>query len=343
MDETTGLPPTEPSSTEPSSTEPSPTGPSSIDRAVTGDAAPDEGVTGAALGRWGELTDGDLPTRMLVLGVARRDGTIRAAEVFPVAEACSRSPEQVRSCLRRLVAEGLFVREGVGQRAVYRATEAGLAALGASAERTRLAYVQDRAGRDWDGSWHLAAFAVPEARRPARDALRHHLGELGGAPVHNGLYVSPHPWEKDVAAQAERLGVGAHLTLATTRVLSIGGGDEPRALARRLWALDELAARYRDFLSRWSHVPGGLEQMRRAQVALPDEAFLPGALAMGLAYVSCFDADPLLPPELLPQPWPGSEARDVIVRSRRLALQIRAEADRPALFSTFDDVIGALP
>ncbi|HEY8527512.1 MAG TPA: PaaX family transcriptional regulator C-terminal domain-containing protein [Acidimicrobiales bacterium] len=289
------------------------------------------------------ISGGDLPTRLLVLGMAHEDGTIRADEVFPVAEACARSPEQVRSCLRRLVAEGLFVREGVGQSAVYRATEDGLAALGASAERTRLAHVQDRAGRAWDGSWHLAAFAIPEARRPARDALRDHLGGLGGAPVHNGLYVSPHAWEKDVTAEAERLGVAEHLTLAATRTLTVGGVREPTALARRLWPLDELAARYRDFLDRWSHVPEGLAQLRRARQPLPDSAFLPGALAMGVAYAACFEADPLLPPELLPQPWPGRAARDLMVRSRRLALEIRAEHDRPPLFRAYDDVIAALP
>ena len=38
--------------------------------------------------------------RVLVLGVARRDGTIVAAELYPVAEACARSPENRRpSCV----------------------------------------------------------------------------------------------------------------------------------------------------------------------------------------------------------------------------------------------------
>jgi phenylacetic acid degradation operon negative regulatory protein len=302
-------------------------------------------TTGAAdlAGAHGRLTDGDLPTRVLVLGVARHDGTIRAADVFPVADACARSPEQVRSCLRRLVAEELFVREGVGQSAVYRATHAGLAALGASAHRIRLSHVQDRPGQGWDGHWHLAAFAIPEARRPARDALRDHLGKLGGAPVHNGLYVSPRTWHKEVTAEADRLAVAAHVTLATSRALSIGGVDEPAALAARLWPVDELAGRYRRFLDRWGKVPEGLERMRRGQAALPDSAFLPGSLAMSVAYMTCFDADPLLPPELLPQPWPGSEARALIVRSRRLALDIRAAQDRPALFRAFDDLIDELP
>jgi phenylacetic acid degradation operon negative regulatory protein len=64
---------------------------------------------------------------------------------------------------------------------------------------------------------------------------------------------------------------------------------------------------------------------------------------MGLAYRACFEADPLLPAELLPQPWPGREARELLVTSRRLALRIRAGSGRPPLFATFDDLVDALP
>jgi phenylacetic acid degradation operon negative regulatory protein len=289
-----------------------------------------------------DIAGGDLPTRMLVLGLARHDGSILAADAFPVADACGRSPERVRSCLRRLVAEGLFTRQGQGQRAVYRATEAGLAALGASTARARLAHIQDAAGRAWDRRWHLAAFAIPEARRGARDALRDHLVRLGGAAIHNGLYASPHPWEKDVNGETERLGVSEHVTLAATDDLALGGVSEPTALAARLWPIERLAARYQAFVDRWRHVPADLADMRRRHQTLPDSAFLPGALAMGLAYQACFDDDPLLPRELLPHPWPGRAARDLLVRSRRLALEIRAEHNRPALFRSFDDLIDAL-
>ena len=47
-----------------------------------------------------------IPTRLLVLGMAHEDGTILASEVYPVAEACQQSPDQVRSCFRRLEARG---------------------------------------------------------------------------------------------------------------------------------------------------------------------------------------------------------------------------------------------
>ena len=283
------------------------------------------------------LGDSELTTRMLVLGAARHGGAIVAAEAFAVAETCGRTSEQVRSCLRRLVSEGLFAREGVGQRAVYTPTESGLAALGAFAERTRLAFRQDSAREPWDGRWRLVAFAVPEARRAARDALRDHLCRLGGAPIQGGLYVSPHPWGRLVSDAVDRLRVAAYVTHATTDALTVGRVSDPTALAARLWPVERVAERYRTFVDRWSGVPAALAELRDHHQRLPDRAYLPGSIAMALAYSSCFDADPLLPPEMLPQPWPGREARDLLLRSRRLALELRDEHEGPALFRAFDD------
>ncbi len=284
-----------------------------------------------------------VPTRLLVLGMAHEDGTVHAAEVFPVAAACGQGAEQVRSCFRRLVGEGLFTRHGAGQGARYEATAAGVAAMGSTMERHRLAYAQDAAGRGWDRHWHLAAFAVPEANRAARDGLRDRLLELGGAAVHNGLYLSPHPWEKDVRADAERLGIEAHVTLASTDDLEIGGISDPRDLTRHLWPIDDLATGYQRFVEAFRDVPASLDGMRRRHERLPDAAFLPGAFAMAVAFQRCFERDPLLPPELLPRPWPGRAARELLVKSRRLAVRMREAHGKPALFRGFDDLIESIP
>jgi phenylacetic acid degradation operon negative regulatory protein len=285
-----------------------------------------------------------IPTRVLVLGMAHEDGTILIDELLPVADACGLTPDQVRSCLRRLVAEGLFDREGARRATKFVATAKGLAELGLSLERTRLAYVQDSAGRGWDRQWRLVAFAVPERDRAARDAFRDHLIELGGAPIQGGLYVSPHAWHKDVAAEAERLSIADVVTLATSDDLEVGGERDPRKLAISLWPIEALAARYAAFNERFDGVPQLLADMRGKHERLPDAQFLPGALAMGVAFQECFNDDPLLPPELLPRPWPGRAARELLLMSRRLALNIRRGQGRPALFrANFDDAVESIP
>jgi phenylacetic acid degradation operon negative regulatory protein len=134
---------------------------------------------------------GGVPTRLLVLGMAHDDGSVHAAELFGVAEACGIGAETTRSCLRRLVRDGLFERGGEGREAVYAATAAGRAVMQQAHRRHLLAYAQDAAGRGWDRRWRLVAFAIPEARRAARDTFRDRLLALGGAAVQPGLYLSP--------------------------------------------------------------------------------------------------------------------------------------------------------
>lgn len=289
------------------------------------------------------ITTVEIPTRVLVFGMARADGSIAADELYDVAEACGQSDEQVRSCVRRLVHEGLLTREGTGRAAIFRTTEAGDDLRLGSLRRHELAYRQDRVGQGWDGRWHLVAFAIPEHRRSARDRLRDRLLDAGGAAVNNGLYVCPHPWDDAVRAHAAELGVVEHLTLATTDDLEVGGVRAARDLARQLWPVDELAASYERFVKEHQHVVPILERLRARHDRISDRDFLPGALAMVIAFQEVFLRDPLLPPELLPRPWPGRAARDLLVTSRRLALRLRQEHERPALFAAFDALVAAGP
>lgn len=289
------------------------------------------------------ITAVEIPTRVLVFGMARPDGTIRAEELYDVAAACGQSDEQVRSCLRRLLAEHLLVREGSGRGAVFRTTPAGDALRLGSLRRHELAYRQDRKGQGWDGHWHLAAFAIPEDKRAARDRLRDRLLDAGGAVINNGLYVSPHRWEDEVRSIATTLEVTDRLSLASTDDLEVGGIRSARELARTLWPIDELAASYTRFVAEHSSVVPVLERLRERHDRISDADFLPGALRMVIAFQQVFLRDPLLPPELLPRPWPGRAARDLLVTSRRLALRLRAEHERPALFAAFDELVSEGP
>ena len=287
--------------------------------------------------------DETIPTRLLVLGMAHRNGSIHAGELYSVIESCGVSVDQLRSQLRRLVSEQLFTRTGEGRDAVFHATPAGTATLTSTMQRHRLAYAQDAAGRGWDRRWRLVAFAIPEARRTDRDAFRDRLLQLGAASIQNGLYVSPHRWEAEVTEAAQRLGIGEYATMGTTDDLEVAGERDPRKLAARLWPLEEIAERYRAFTATYKDVPENLEAMRRRGERIREADFLPGVLHIAIRFNECFDHDPLLPPELLPRPWPGREAREVLARCRRLGVLAREDKSGPALFQVFDDVIALLP
>lgn len=190
-----------------------------------------------------------VPTRLVVHALVREDGTVDGGELYGVAGALGMSDQQVRLCVKRLVAEGRFVQEGRGRRAVLRITgPAGSTGEGAAlvpeAGFVRHAYRQDRGLEPWDGVWHLFAFAVPESARAARDALRDTLTGLGAAPVQGGFYATPNAIGPYVRARAAELNVAAGLTCLSSRDLTVGGTGDPVALAARLWPLDEIAGRY---------------------------------------------------------------------------------------------------
>ena len=206
----------------------------------------------------------DPPTRMLVFGVARHDGSIPAAEVFAVAEACHRSTEQARTRLRRLLAEGLFVRRGVGQRATYHPTDDGLRALAGFGGRPAGPCLGQRLRR-LRRHWHLVAFAVPEARRTAwmRCATS---SALGGAPSTTACTSAP----------TRGQGRGGHRRAARRRRPRDPGPDRPAGRGRRERApragRPPVAHRRRGrplprFLDRWSVALDHMSQMQRQRAA----------------------------------------------------------------------------
>lgn len=173
--------------------------------------------------------DPSVPTRLLVLGLAHRNGDIVQHEVWPVTEACGLTADQVRSCLRRLVTEGLFVRRW-RRSTVYRATDEGSAVLSSMMARHVLYARTLPAGVGTArGAWSRSR--SPSRSAPLATCSAHRLLALGAAPVHNGLYVSPHRWDAEVDDEVRRLGIEEHAPIGTTDDLSVGGVSDPRALA----------------------------------------------------------------------------------------------------------------
>ncbi|WP_436844188.1 PaaX family transcriptional regulator C-terminal domain-containing protein [Streptomyces subrutilus] len=249
-------------------------------------------------------------TRTLVFALVRQDGTVDAGELYSVAEALGMTDQQVRLCVKRLVAEGRFTQEGRGRKARLHAAADPTGAIAPDAEYVRHAYRQDQGLAPWDGTWHLFAFAIPETARQARDALRDSLLHLGAAPLQGGLYVSANAIGEIVEAHARHLGVLPSLTRLTSRDLRIGEEAEPARLAALLWPLQQIAERHEALAA--------LAASRLERLAGPDlptgTERLTYAIELAAAFTAAMEPDPLLPPELLPRPWAGARARALAAR-----------------------------
>ncbi|GGV29974.1 PaaX family transcriptional regulator C-terminal domain-containing protein [Streptomyces spectabilis] len=279
----------------------------------------------------------EIPTRLLVHALVREDGTVDAGELYTVANVLGMSDQQVRLCVKRLVGEGRFTHEGRGRKAVLRAVADVTGSLAPDAAYVRHAYRQDQGLAPWDGTWHLFAFAVPESSRAARDTLRDTLLHLGAAPVQGGLYVCANAVEDLVEAQARHLGVLPSVTFLTSRDLRIGGLDAPRELAASLWPLPEIAERH----DRLAAFAASCLAVLDSATGPTDVERLTLAVTLASAFSAAMEPDPLLPPELLPEPWPGSRARALTARCWARLLHTRSTEGRstPRLFRLYEDAL----
>ncbi|MBW1602273.1 transcriptional regulator [Streptomyces sp. JJ66] len=272
---------------------------------------------------------------MLVHALVREDGTVDAGQLYTVAGVLGMTDQQVRLCVKRLVAEGRFTQEGRGRKATLRALADVTGSLAPDAAYVRHAYRQDAGLAPWDGSWHLFAFAVPESRRTARDTLRDHLRHLGAAPVHGGLYATANPVADLVRAYARHLGVEETLTCLTTTDLRVGSTTAPRELAASLWPLDAIAARHEQLAARAEALLARLDQ----EPGLPNVHRLTAAIALAAEFTTAMEPDPLLPPELLPQPWPGARARRLAADCFARLREPGAADHTPRLFALYADAL----
>lgn len=178
----------------------------------------------------------------------------------------------VRVALSRMVAAGELSADGEGR---YRLTGHLLARQQRqeTGRRPRL--------RRWKGDWLTAM--VPGGARPAaeRAALRERMRRLRLAEVREGVWLRP----DNLSVERDDGCLWGRLRPDTDAV----------ALAGSLWDLDGWAAQATalvDDLAAWRRSPD-----------------LADGFVLSAAVLRHFNADPLLPPDLLPASWPGEPLR----------------------------------
>lgn len=204
--------------------------------------------------------------------------------------------QATRATLTRAVKQGFLDRHQWGRQAFFALTDSTRRLL---ADGARRLYHTDPVRTDWDGTWTLLAFSLPESRRTDRHRLRVRLSWVGFGALRDGLWVAP--GTVDVPAVIADLDV-------TDDVHVFAGPAVPPvrldAMIPEAWDLSAIAERYRTFLARWDR-----------DAPLPHA---PDDLARWLWMVTEWRLllvdDPLLPPAHLPDDWPAVPARAVFDR-----------------------------
>ncbi|MFM9557834.1 MULTISPECIES: PaaX family transcriptional regulator C-terminal domain-containing protein [Streptomyces] len=226
--------------------------------------------------------------------------------------------QAVRSTLTRMVNRGLLRRRREGRRMYFGLTPQATRVL--MDGRTRV-WRQGAVNDDWDGTWTLLGFSLPEAWKRRRHDLRSRLTWSGFGALYSGLWVAP--GNVDIAAAVADLGLTDHVKIFHARA---NEATDVELMIRDTWDLESIAARYVAFDKRWTALLGS--------GADPVDDPIGTRLRLVSDWLWTIRTDPRLPARHLPSEWPARPAEETF---RRLA-ELTASPARHAAHALLDTV-----
>jgi phenylacetic acid degradation operon negative regulatory protein len=205
----------------------------------------------------------------------------------------------LRTSVFRLAQEGWLVAKRDGRRSLYAIEAAALPRLERANRRIYAA-----PGLHWDGRWTLLMAPNGSIDGALRTVLRKELEWDGYAMLAPGLLAHPAPDQGSLADILARTGAAGKVFICAASELPGAASRPLPELVMEAWDLRPEMASYRAFLATFSPLLAMLEQ---AGAPDPADAFAIRALLIH-AYRRVQLHDPMLPVELLPDPWPGTEA-----------------------------------
>ncbi|MGW7616363.1 PaaX family transcriptional regulator [Streptomyces antimycoticus] len=246
-------------------------------------------VTGPAL-RPQSLLLSFLGDEVLGRGVCVYTGSV--IEVFRRAGV---GEQATRSTLTRMVSRGLLSRRREGRRTYIGLTDRSEAIL---RDGERRIWKTGAVNREWDGTWTLLGFSLPESWQRQRHDLRSQLTWAGFGALFSGLWIAP--GEVDVSGIVAELGLAAHVKVFRAHA---DAGMDIAEMVDDTWDLHALGAGYRDFDASWRPYASG-------RVDLSGGDALALRLRLTAEWLQVIRSDPRLPVRHLPEDWPAAGAEE---------------------------------
>lgn len=251
--------------------------------------------------------------------VLGRGAGVYSGSIIDVFARAGVGEEAVRSTLARMAKRQLLVRHRWGRKVYFGLTPHAEEVL---QDGHRRVWETGAVNRDWDGTWTLVGFSLPDSRRRERHDLRSRLMWEGFGPLQSGLWIAP--GEKDAVAILKPLGLEEHVTVLKAQAVK---PTEAADLVRKAFDTSGIADGYRDFLRRWDTAP------RSPLPSVPDD--LARQLMLHTDWLRLVRQDPHLPAEQLPPDWPAIRAE--------CCFHGLARTYEPVAARLADDVLDVLP
>ncbi|MGW7412144.1 PaaX family transcriptional regulator [Streptomyces sp. NPDC054863] len=245
--------------------------------------------------------------------VLGRDVCVYSGSVIELFGRAGVGEQATRSTLTRMAGRGLLRKQREGRRMYFGLTDRSQEIL---RDGDRRIWHTGAVNRDWDGTWTLLGFSLPESWQRQRHDLRSRLAWSGFGPLFGGLWIAP--GEADVAALVAELDLSSRVKVFRAHA---DAGTDVGAMIEEAWQLPELARRYEEFLRRW--LP-----LEHADAVADDDALVL-RLRMATEWLQIVRGDPRLPVKHLPDDWPAEQAEKTFrTVHTRLDARARRSAER---------------
>lgn len=247
--------------------------------------------------------------------IAPHGGTVWLGSLIELLAPFGVSDRLLRTSVFRLAQEGWLVANRDGRRSSYAIPAQALPRF----ERANRRIYAPLASH-WDGSWTMLMAVSGALDAPTRANLRKELTWEGYGLIAQGIYGHPVAGPEVIEDILTRLKAQGKLLVVRASALP-GVSTRPlRELAAEGWDLSGVVQGYRGFIEQFSPL---LALLQQGGPLAPEQAFMIRSLLIH-AYRRVQLHDPMLPVELLPDPWPGSEAYELARALYRLT-QAQAE------------------
>lgn len=241
------------------------------------------------------LRSGSLITTVFGDSIAPRGGTVWLGSLIAVMADFGISERLVRTSVFRLARDGWLQSAQVGRRSYYSLTDAGREQFEQATHR-----IYGEPGGHWNGEWCLLLLSALATE--VKDRVRRECGWLGFGPLSANVLAHPSPDFTELDVTMRRLEVQDKLIVM--RGQTIRSEHAMRELTRDCWNLDDIDARYVEFVTRFRPL---FQALSRTPEISDKSAFLVRTLLIQ-EYRKVLLRDPLLPVELLPAGWHGAAA-----------------------------------
>ncbi len=195
----------------------------------------------------------------------------------------------IERTLQRLRKEEILEAEGRSLDRTIRLTEKGRKLL----QEDR--HPPERWNRQWDGTWRMVVFDVPEARAVLRRKLKNTLATLHFGGLQKSIWISPDPFPEMIRLLRRKMPAPGAMALLESREVS--GGNE-RAMVASAWDFRSINQAYETYSNFLHGAHARVEQQTLDEFLAKESRLWEDALL----------EDPLLPAELLPKGYGGRQA-----------------------------------